>query len=211
MLAHVLKAFIAIQNSGGVRWKLKYKGVTHNVILKFTLLFMMGDTEGHNKYAARSLSNGNMKQLCRYCTCPAEYSDDPHYKFTYRTQKSVQAVIASGDAVALQATISQQPVYSALYRLTTPRCLRGIYGILPPEWLHMIQKGGLMMLQKGLFERAVTCFLGLKKLRKKTGKKVHAKQKKRRVGATAMYWVNILRKARMSLATPCSQRRCWTG
>jgi len=178
MLAHVLKAFIAIQNSGGVRWKLKYKGVTHNVILKFTLLFMMGDTEGHNKYAARYLSNGNMKQLCRYCTCPAECSDDPHYKFTYRTQKSVLAVIASGDAGALQA-ISQQPVYSALYRLTTPGCLRGIYGILPPEWLHMMQKG--------LFERAVTCFLGLKKLRKKTGKKVQANQKKRKVGATAVY------------------------
>lgn len=178
MLAHILKSFIEIQNSGGVRWKLEYKGVTYDVVLKFTLFFVMGDTEGHNKLAARYLNNSNIQQFCRYCDCPAASTDNPFYDFTYRIQKRVQALVAKGDVETLRA-ISQQPVASALYQLAFPGCPRGIYGALPAEWLHMMQKG--------LFERVVTCFFGLKKLRKAKAKKANAMEKKRKLGTKTVY------------------------
>ena len=60
MLEVILKSLVDVQNGPGISWKLNYNGVTHDVVFKFPLMFVSGNTEGHHmlvgKYLSRSLN-----------------------------------------------------------------------------------------------------------------------------------------------------------
>ena len=56
MLEHILQSLVYVQNGPGIAWKLKYNDVIHDVVFKFPLMFVSGDTEGHNKLVGKYLS-----------------------------------------------------------------------------------------------------------------------------------------------------------
>jgi hypothetical protein len=65
MLAPVVK----LQSKGGVPFSFTYRGKCYDVNVKVFLMFIIGDTEGHDKllcgrYNSRALQ---VKQVCRHC------------------------------------------------------------------------------------------------------------------------------------------------
>jgi len=45
--------------------------------IKVPTLFVMGDTEGHDKLCGRMTSRGKIEYLCRYCDIHKDIIDDP--------------------------------------------------------------------------------------------------------------------------------------
>ena len=88
-LSKILEGLAKLQQSG-VEWKLPYNGKVHDVNLKLPILFIIGDTEGHDKLAGRYLSrNKKVKQMCCYCDCPSTQRGNPNFEFKYVNQKVI--------------------------------------------------------------------------------------------------------------------------
>lgn len=52
-------------------------------ILRLPVLFIIGDTEGHDKLCGRMTSRGTITHLCRYCNVCREDTDDPYSQWEY--------------------------------------------------------------------------------------------------------------------------------
>jgi hypothetical protein len=63
MLGKVLEGLAAIENGGGIRWDLNYRGNTYEVTFRPFLLIVFGNTEGHNKFFGHYLSRSNVSML----------------------------------------------------------------------------------------------------------------------------------------------------
>ena len=78
MVEVVLKSYVDLQNKGFF-WDLAYKGKVYKNIefVMFTPVVKVDGEEGDKlcgKYLSRTK---NVSQLCRYCECPTNESDDP--------------------------------------------------------------------------------------------------------------------------------------
>ena len=88
MLEVVLKSYIKLQNKGFV-WDLPFKGKIYDGI-EFVLFtpFIKVDGEEADKLCGKYLSRTrNVAQLCRYCECPTDKSDDPRADYRLKTTK----------------------------------------------------------------------------------------------------------------------------
>jgi hypothetical protein len=72
----IFKSFSKVQSTEGVKWDLFYRGKVHHVVFKLPVLFIIGDTEGHDKMVGKFLNRTKLvKRLCRYhCNTPNEIS-----------------------------------------------------------------------------------------------------------------------------------------
>jgi hypothetical protein len=152
MLDHILASLRIVQESGGLAWTLNYRGKVYNIVLHMPVLFISGDTEGHDKLCGKFLSRGTLvKRLCRCCDTPTLSTDDPYFAFNYVKQNTVQKLIASRDSSAL-ADMSQHLLPNAWHKIKfAGDCKRGIHGATPAEILHMIQLGLHKYLIAGFF------------------------------------------------------------
>jgi hypothetical protein len=90
-----------VHKKGGLYWKFTYDGIKEPdrlVLVKFPVLFIMGDTEGHNKLCAlvggaSAISNN---PLCRYCTCKKDDTDNPDAKRQHIKTPELQKLIRDG-------------------------------------------------------------------------------------------------------------------
>ena len=115
MLDVMLKSYLNIQNSGGIEWKLRYKGKTHHVLFKPFVMFIKGDSVEHDKHCGHfQAKTKNVKMLCRYCLCKAEDMDDAYQNATIRNPGMIQKLVDKGDVEALRQ-ISQQCIFNAWY------------------------------------------------------------------------------------------------
>ena len=151
MLAEILDGFLKIQETGFV-WDLYYRGKLYKGI-EFVLFvpFIRCDTEEADrlcgKYTART---GNVSQLCRYCECPTDVSDDPFANYPRKTVPGISALIASGDTAQLK-NLSQQNLNNSMYLLRFGQHNdEGVHGACPMEMLHA--------LSLGLFKYTRDCF-----------------------------------------------------
>ena len=72
ILDQILLSFKALQKKG-MRYSFNYKDQTYHVNLKFPVLYIMGDTEGHDKLCGRYLSyNRLVNYQCRQCNIESE-------------------------------------------------------------------------------------------------------------------------------------------
>ena len=120
-----------------------YWGKKYDVILKFSILVILGDTEGHDRLCARYKSRGlGVACLCRHCDIPTSEIDNAFYDAEHHTVQQVQDLVAVGDDLGLQA-ISQHNVPNAFYHpsLGINDEPWGIHGITPGEPLHIINLG----------------------------------------------------------------------
>jgi hypothetical protein len=71
VLCKILAPLGKLQNEGGLPFCLHYRGVDYQVILKLPILFIVGDTEGHDHLCGRYNSRAHgVARLCRHCTTP---------------------------------------------------------------------------------------------------------------------------------------------
>ena len=94
--------------------------------------------EGDKLCAKYTTRTGNVSNLCRYCECPTDRSDDPLADYPYKTTEQIRQMVANNDEDGLR-NISQQNIQNACYKLRFgAHDLRGIHGACPVEMLHAL-------------------------------------------------------------------------
>ena len=151
MLEVVLKSYIKLQNRG-FYWDLPYKNrVYRNIEFVLFTPFIKVDGEEADKLCGKYLSRTrNVAQLCRYCECPTDKSDDPRADYRPKTKRHINALIAQNNVYALQQ-MSQHPIDNCMYALRFgSHNKQEIHGACPMEMLHA--------LLLGLFKYTRDCF-----------------------------------------------------
>ena len=151
MLEVVLKSYVTLQNKGFL-WDLPYKGRVFKDI-EFVLFtpFIKVDGEEADKLCGKFLSRTrNVAQLCRYCECPTDKSDDPLADYRLKTKRRINALIEQKNVYELQK-LSQHLIQNCMYALRFgSHNKQGIHGACPMEMLHA--------LLLGLFRYTRDCF-----------------------------------------------------
>ena len=160
----ILKSYIAAQKAP-IRWNLRYKEKLHKVNLLCPVLFIVGDTEGHDKLVGKYNNRVKTARLCRYCNCPSDRSDDPYFKGTLYKKRTIETMRQRGQKEALNA-MSFHCVENAWKDVLFCDNERGIYGATLAELMHCMQHGLHMYACKALF--------GSKKAKKGGSKKQNA-------------------------------------
>jgi len=143
MLDYFLQPFYDLQQEGGFEWDFRYRNKTFPVRFIPVVLFVKGDTQEHDKHCGHYLSRTHhVKQLCRYCTCPAAETDDPYAgPYELKSPKMLRKLVKAKDLKALKL-LSQQCIEIAWYKLYfAPHNSLNIHGASPLEILHWIQVG----------------------------------------------------------------------
>ena len=79
----ILTPLRELQKTAGIYWELPYRGHVYKVVFILPVMFVIGDTETHDKLVGKYSFRGstNVARLCRYCDCPSDKTGDPHHKF----------------------------------------------------------------------------------------------------------------------------------
>ena len=91
MMDKILESLKSVQNEA-IAWNLYYQKNYIKVYLRCPVLFIIGDTDGHDKLVGKYSNRNNTARLCRYCDCPFDETDDPNYTYTYYKQKDIQKI-----------------------------------------------------------------------------------------------------------------------
>ena len=154
MLEVILEDYLEVQKNGFV-WDLRYRGKTYKDV-EFVpyVVFVKCDTDEADLLCGSfKTRTGNVKNLCRYCTCPTAESDLVNAKFPYKTVSMIQPSILIKDEEGLRE-ISQQLIDNAWYKVRfSPESSRGIHGATPTEMLHQILLGVFKYTRDCFFEQ----------------------------------------------------------
>jgi hypothetical protein len=139
MLASVVK----LQRKGGVPFSFTYLGKQYDANLKVFLMFIIGDTEGHDKLCGRYNSRAlQVKRVCCHCDIPTMDCDNAFYPRRHVKPDVVHSLVVSNDLEGLKA-MSQHPLKNAFYnpKLDIGQKPRGIHGMTPGKPLHVLDLG----------------------------------------------------------------------
>ena len=142
ILEVLLDSVKALMNEGMVV-DLQYKGKLYkDVELVFFVPFVKCDGDEGDKLCLSYRSRGkHIKQLCRYCQCPNEDTDDPQAKHPYKTEPQIRSLFEKGKAQKLKS-LSQVNAKNAFHGLRFGlHNKRGIHGSCPWELLHAVLLG----------------------------------------------------------------------
>ena len=110
-----MASLVSLMEGDGFPFSFTYQGKKYDVILKFTILVILGDTEGHDRLCARYNSRGlGVACLCQHCDIPTSEIDNAFCGDEHRTVQQVQDLVAAGDDLGLKA-ISHHNVPNACY------------------------------------------------------------------------------------------------
>ena len=149
MLHVILASYRRMQR--GFVWDLRYRGQTHHVVFKPFVIFVKGDSVEHDKHCGSYTSRTQgVKQLCRYCCCTTEDTDDPYRRDALKTPEMIQELVDNNDEDGLK-DISQQTIQNCWYKIRFASHNKlGIHGACPLEVLHWFQLGKYKYL-RGMF------------------------------------------------------------
>lgn len=154
MLGSFLESYRDLEENG-LDWDLNYKGKVHKVHFVFYVSVIKGDTVEHDKHCGSYNSRGKgVKQLCRYCTCPNEETDEAYVDHMRKSQEMIEAMINAGDQEGLN-NISQQYIRNCWYHIRFG-CHRpgiGVHGACLVEILHWFHLGKYKYLRGAFFEQ----------------------------------------------------------
>ena len=151
----ILSDLRKLQNSGKLKFKLKYRGNIYNLNLIPVLGPIIGDTSGHDVLVGRYSGRTNVKRICRYCDCHYLQSDDPDVGYEYTKQGDIKEMYVAScpESKKKLNDISYHYVRNALHYVDCGSDPRGIHGLCPVELLHCIRLG--------IFKIAAECFADL--------------------------------------------------
>lgn len=168
MLEIILESYKKAQQNS-IAWQLNVRGTLQKVSFLIPTLFIIGDTDGHDKLCGKfAMRNANVKRLCRYCDCPFEFTDDPFYKHNLNNADIIAKKITQGKNEDLQK-MAFHCVRNAWVDVHFCDVERGIFGATPAESMHC--------LQQGLYQYIITRLFEQKKVLKKKRKKKVANNK----------------------------------
>ena len=180
VLSYILDEFVKCQQSGGIRWTIPFKGKMHDVILQIPVLYIIGDTQGHDKMCART--NKKEVRICRACDCAPKDADDPEYEFEYTVQQDAIDAFERQDTATMES-MGLFNIRNVWWNVDFGGCERGIYGAVPGEILHFLQQGLHKYLKDGLLSQKLTTDVARKK-QKVQKAPPKTKKKRARTGAT---------------------------
>jgi hypothetical protein len=168
MLNILLRSFKEAQKSP-IIWKFQIENLPIvTVSLKIPVMFVIGDTEGHDKLCGRYSSRKQPTRLCRYCTIPFSETDDPFAKFKYQKCKQIEDLVENGREEELKM-MSFHCIKNAWSDVHFCDSKRGIFGATLAELLHC--------LQQGIFEYGIKALYAQRKIKK--GKRKRGVRKKK--------------------------------
>lgn len=140
MMDKMLESYREVEH--GIEWDLRYHGKTHQITFKPFVLFIKGDSQEHDKHCGSyTTRTGVIAQLCRYCCCPNEFTDEPYRRDTPKSPKMIQELIDKKDKAGLQG-LSQQYIDNAWYKVRFGMHNElGVHGACCLEILHWLQIG----------------------------------------------------------------------
>ena len=149
----IFSSYKAAQTNGGIAWQLDLDGKIYNIIFQIPTLFIIGDTDGHDKLVGKFGSrNSNVKRLCRYCDCSFDDTDNPFIKYSFNTVKEISEKIDKEKEEELRL-MSFHCVPNAWCDINFCDYKRGIFGSTPAELMHCFQQGLYEYIIKELFDQ----------------------------------------------------------
>jgi hypothetical protein len=139
----------------GMVVNIKYKGKLYkDCELVFFVPFVKCDGDEGDKLCLHYRSrNSNVQQLCRYCDCPTNETDNPLVKFKYKEEEKLKKLYERKQWDKLKE-MSQNPVENAFHGLRFGlHNRRGIHGACPMDMLHAILLGIFMYVRDCFFEQ----------------------------------------------------------
>lgn len=134
--------------------------ITHQVRLVPYLLVFLGDSLGHSQVASCYSNKTKSQQFCHMCTIPREKTGDLHHVAPPKNPSLIKKLVSKFHKQANNYTAVNNPHNIALNKMSVypvNNCFmdgilfldrhisnlyaRGIYGSLPFEILHVLQKG----------------------------------------------------------------------
>ena len=138
-----LSSFKAQCRSGPVRTVLPWNGDFHVVNMKFSIAFVVGDTELHDKLCCRfGGRTQNMNYICRHCKCPTEQLVNGQCRAIsdlWTPSDFIKPIGESTDQFAKK--LSHHPVRNAFHDVNFGANRHNIHFATPGESLHMHQLG----------------------------------------------------------------------
>jgi hypothetical protein len=150
MIGHMLQDYKKCQNQK-FKWQLQFENeepIHVNFVL--AVLYIIGDTDGHDKLAGRFTSRTNVARVCRCCNIPFNETDNPEYEFCYINHNPMFKKIRNETAIELKA-ISHHKIVNAWKNIKFCDPKRGLFGALCGDILHCIQHGLFMYAHQALF------------------------------------------------------------
>ena len=154
ILGVILQDFVKIQTTG-FEWDLMYKGKLYERVEFVPYIhFIKSDTDEADRLAGSYTSRwGGVAQLCRYCCCPTNKSDDPRAKYEAKTVEMISKLVKKNDLEALKG-LSQQNINNVWYSLRFgAHNDQGIHGSCPIEMLHALLLGIFKYVRDCFFEQ----------------------------------------------------------
>ena len=104
LLRHIIQPVVDLQQQGGFRWSLQYKGKTQDCVMRIPIFALVGDNEGQDKLCGHfTCRSTQIKCPCRKCNCPSEqlssYAGKLHNPIL---QSRIKKLIQKGDKEGLQ-------------------------------------------------------------------------------------------------------------
>lgn len=155
MLAILLQGVKDLQDKGGFFWDLTYKGKTHRKVWFVPYVaYVKCDTDEADKLCGAFTSRcRGVSQLCRYCKCPTDASDNPLADYGPKTVTELKRLQEEGDTQALKS-LSQQNIRNAFHGLRFGmHNNHGIHGATPMDMLHTILLGLYKYVRDCLFKQ----------------------------------------------------------
>jgi hypothetical protein len=150
MIDHLLQDYKKCQNQK-FKWQLQFPNenpIDVNFVL--AVLYIIGDTDGHDKLAGRFTSRTNVARVCRCCNIPFNETDNPEYEFCYVNHNPMFKQIRTETAIQLKE-ISHHKIKNAWKNINFCDTKRGLFGALCGDILHCIQHGLFMYAHQALF------------------------------------------------------------
>jgi hypothetical protein len=161
ILGFILGSLRQAQESNGIAWCFKYRNQFYNVVMKVPILFVIGDTEGHDKLCGKYTNRVVSKHLCRYCDCPRDRTGRAHTTFQYIKASQIAKLVSQKDENQLKQ-MSYHCVENCFTNLTFCDPKFGINGATLAELLHLVQHG--------IYLYFVTALVGEKAVKKSANK-----------------------------------------
>jgi hypothetical protein len=124
--------------------------------------FIIGDTKGHDRlcghYTARFSA---VKQLCRVCECPTNFSGYSKSKFAHRLPKDINKLVEGGHLDKLKS-LSQNYLKNGFDSVQFGLHKSGIFGACPGKMLHLILLGWFKYLVEAFASQAGSTSIALK-------------------------------------------------
>ena len=124
-----------------------HNNVVTNVVLKTPVLFIMGDTEGHDKLCC--LVGGPGNTVCWYCAVARGKTDKTKLKFRYVKYSKLQKLMKARKFENVWKKGFYPLWQNGFNDIEFCDNVRGLNGALPPEMLHFLLLGYFVYLLSG--------------------------------------------------------------